>query len=99
MENSVTPASGNEEKKIAKYGIPVIDVSKEDVKINVSMAQDADSVSLMLVIPFDILREADQSKIGMILRYTYNEPDKLAKSLTTTFTAENRTIIEKIFRK
>lgn len=56
--------------------MPVIDVPKEDVKVNVSMAQDADNVSLMLVIPFDILREADQSKIGMILRHTYNELSK-----------------------
>lgn len=61
---------------MAKYEMPVIDVPKEDVKVNVSMAQDADNVSLMLVIPFDILREADQSKIGMILRHTYNELSK-----------------------
>ncbi|SFB98113.1 hypothetical protein SAMN02745150_01485 [Brevinema andersonii] len=84
---------------MAKYEMPVIDVPKEDVKVNVSMVQDADNVSLMLVIPFDILREEDQSKIGMILKHSYNELDKLAKSLTTTFTAENRTIIEKIFGK
>lgn len=37
---------------MAKYEMPVIDIPKEDVKVNVNMAQDAYSVSFILCCPF-----------------------------------------------
>lgn len=81
------------------FDLPTIEVPKEAAKVETMLGQDSNNISIVLVIPIEAVREMEPKKMGSVLRQAYNEVDRIAKSLNTTFGAENQSLLEKVFGK